>query len=274
MADDTDPTTTFILGQIKHFGDESFRLKSKKPLEKLRLISDAFMLIRNTLGTSEHDTGLDALSTEFRYLRGDILNGVKSAWKNYWRYRRLAATQGEHEAIAEKEMLKVDQDLRQQLNELRSTNHPLSKDLEAALEQLIEMNKMKLEFASVWKMLSWTGLWIDLKVMGIYAAYVGHRVRVTFQFHLFILLVPILFLGVAYSAGTKSLVEFLLQLSGPTLGLTMAFTLIPYYLKKFVFDKQVKKLQKYVECKLFLPLSARLMIARTLSLQIRTLQEK
>ncbi|MDG5974263.1 hypothetical protein H010_03312 [Hydrogenophaga taeniospiralis CCUG 15921] len=270
MISSCNPLERYIHEQIEHFGQESKRLGSSEPLKKFKSITDAFLKVQQCLGTLQHEVALDVLKKEFALVRRDIVLSVKWSWKDFWRYRTLAT----QSAKWERDRRQVDEihqrELAASIARLRVDKSPLAVAAEDIYGELLDLEAISLDMSPVWRGMSWAGLWVDSKIFAIYAQYLRARVRVFLQFHSFIFLVPILVLGIGYSAISKGAIE----------GLTATYSSLPwlgsvvlvgiYALKKYVIDKKLKAVQKKVEESLFRPLCARLMIVRTVVLQTQT----
>ena len=126
--------------------------------------------------------------------------------------------------------------------------------------------------SSVWRKVSWVQLRVNGELLKVYLLYMIHRLRVFLTHQGFIFVVYILVLGIGYSAAFKLLGGYVTNRQwGPPLLTGIVVTLLPVVLKKYYLDKKVKRRQSKLETKLFLPLSARILVARTLSLVVRTI---
>ena len=130
------------------------------------------------------------------------------------------------------------------------------------------------EVSTAWKKMSWVQLWVDIKLLAIFVQYFIQRLVVFLLFHAFILLIPILVLGIGYSVASKLFIEYLVITSSGLPLPAFVLTLLAYILKRYYFDKKLKRLQVNFETKIYRPLSNRLLVTRTVSLQVRTLNQK
>jgi hypothetical protein len=273
MTAPSNPLEAYIHEQIRHFGDESKRLGTTESLVKFKSIIDAFLQIQRTIGTLQHDVALDLLKKEFAFVRQDILLSVKRFWTDFWWYRRLATQSARSERDRKKAEVAQMQAWATSIERLRADGSPLAGAAEEAYRAALELDDISLDMSEGWRGMSWTGLWVDSKLLAIYTRYIRNRIRVFMQFHSFIFFVPILVLGIGYSFASKGAIEQLTSTfsSLPWLGPVALVAL--YALKKYVIDKKLKTVQKRVEERLFRPLSAQLMIARTVVLQTETLRK-
>ena len=268
------PLHTYIMSSLQYFSEESKRLKSKEPVEKFKLIVDAYIRIEEKLGQLDHDVALHTIKIEFKNVRRDIAERAKGALTQFLRYRSLASQQARDEQQRKVDSESYLREFREHIEQLKAIDTALAGDTKDIYDSVVKLEALHFSFSSTWRALSWTGLWIDFQQFGIYVWYLVARTRVFIQFHAFIFLVPILIMGIGYSMFSEFAIRALLSARPPSLWLGPALVVGVYFVKKYFFDKKLKALQKTVEARLLLPLSQRLLLARTLALQVKTHRQK
>jgi hypothetical protein len=265
----------YIQEQFEHYKKEAHRLKSKEPLQNFFGLLQSFKIVNEKLGGLEHDVALNELQKSFDSLFREVLTAIKQFWRNFWSYRELAAIHAKQEQDAREDAIREQENLRRIIAELeKEDNGILNTEMRSTLEELLKIESINLEFSQAWRTMSWTGLWIDAKILALYFQYFRARSRVFFQFHAFIFLIPILILGIGYSFASKRLVSWVASLSPSDFWVAPATIVALYAIKKYFIDKKLKKLQKAVETRLYKPLAPRLLLARNTALATKTLRMK
>ena len=261
---------TYILRQIDHFAEESRRLGTTAPLKEYKKIMDAFITVDKTIGTLQHEVALNTVRGQLKLAMREIRASVIETWRDFWHHRRRAFEFQKEETSNKQETEKHINWMEESLAPNRLIGDPFFKQDELYLAAVRKYAVINLDLSFLSRQASWTQLWVDSKTLSIYFLYMRHRFRMFLFFHAYIFIVPVLLMGFGYSIVSKSIINLLTTYLATLPWIACSLILLPYMLKRYYFDKKLKKLQVRVEMRLIRPLSVRLLIARTLSLQIRT----
>jgi len=269
----TNKLESYVHESLQYFAQESKKRGDKKSLDEFKKITDAYLIIQENLGQLGHEIALNELKNEFKNVIKDICEGMRHAWKRFFHFRQL----GRQEAAKVRQRKKDDElfldDIEKQISELphNALGVPNLKSLNESHRQLMEID---ISVTEGYRLVSWSGAWVDAQLFGVYLWYIGARLAAFLQFHFFVFVVLILMAGITYSKASTAAISFVSAMSPSTLWLGSTLLLCFYTFKKYFLDKKLKKLQKIVETKLYRPLSVRILITRTLALQVKMLRDK
>lgn len=221
------------------------------------------------MGTLQHEVALDTFNRQFKLAMRETRASFIETWCDFWRHRYRASEWQKKEKCNKQELQEHINLNEEWLAQCRLENDQFLKVNESYLAAVKKYAEIDFDVSPLFRQASWTQLWVDSKAHSLYFRYMFHRLRMFLTFHAFIFIGPILLMGVGYSIVSKSIINLLATYLEAMPWVALIF-ILPYILKRYFFDKKLKKMQMRLEVRLIRPLNLRIFFARILSLQIRT----
>lgn len=270
------PFEKFVTDRIKHFGEESKRLKDKQPLVEYKDLIDNFYFIHQKLGTLEHEVALDKVASEFRLAASESGDAFRRVWKDFKislaRADRIKSSMIDYDSKTAKYLV----DLKKSYSELNDDDDKEFKEtIKAVIDAEDKATQAAKNFDKGWNKIAWVMLYVNIRTyLMVYVRY-GYAKAMFFVFrHSFIFITSILVFGILYSQVSKTGVDYLASIFPQWQWAIPIFAIGAVLFKKYIIDPRVKKLQVKLESNRLRKLAFHLHGVRTMTLVSKTVRRR
>ena len=265
------PFQEFIFERIDQFAYESKRLRNRAPLLEYKALIDTFYFIGRRLGTLEHELALAKLSSEFALASSEAGDAWREIWSDFKEHRKRATETERSSAEKNRKAAENIANMEQSYAQFETEDEELRRSFLATIDAAIQVNAAGSGFVGFSRSDSWLFLRVNLKIFTVYLRYFFAKASFFIFRHVFILVTSFLILSIAYSEASKAMIEKLDSLVFPWPWIAAALTFCLFLLKKYYFDRKLKKWQIKLETQRLKPLLFHLHAVRTIALFLERL---